>query len=216
MTIHALKRHTGRPLSIAIMLAFVFGCRADDPVKQGAVGELCNGRDDDCRIGLACVVSVCVDPGGGPTYDCGDICSRLAGECGAAEPGCESDCVITTSAWALRARESFGVCLVEDLTCAQAQATFAPQTCYSRIEIPAERFALCEVFAQQALACGAATDDAERVLERCAALARVGPEARWQDPASCGSVIETGNCSEVATCFNQELEIDPPINFVTF
>lgn len=196
-------------MSLAIALLCLFGCRADDLTKQGEVGEVCNGRDNDCREGLICAADGrCEAVASDVTYDCGDICRRLSVECEAIEAGCESDCRQTTGTWARRAREEFGVCLVEDLSCAEAQADFAPQTCYSEIEIPPARFALCEDYALAARDCGVPTGEAERVLERCAAIARVAPEAIWQDPASCGALLETGNCGELATCFNTELDLE--------
>lgn len=199
---------------LLLVLAFLLaGCRAEDLVKQGEVGEVCNGRDNDCRAGLICGASGrCEDAATDVTYDCGDICERLSVECEAAEPQCESDCRLTTNIWATRAREEFGVCLVEGLSCAEARADFAPQTCYSEIEIPAERFALCEDFALAVRDCGAPTADAERVLERCAAIARVAPEVRWLEPAGCGPLLETGNCGELTQCFNTELELEPALD----
>ncbi len=202
-------------LLVVLVVVLVTSCQSDDFVKQGEGGEVCNGRDTDCRQGLVCTSGRCDDPGPGPTYDCGEICARLSA-CDAADPGCEPDCRISTTSWRLPAREKFGVCLVEELTCSEARATFAPQLCYSRIEIPPPRRATCDAFVDAARGCGASNDDAERVLEGCAAIARVRTENVWMEPLRCASVIETGICDEVATCFNQEFELDPAIEFVTF
>ena len=198
-----------------VLVLALLGCRATDDLKQGGHGEHCNGRDLDCRDGLICDNARCTESGPAPTYDCGDICARLSA-CEATVPGCEADCRISTTAWALRAREEFGVCLVEELTCTEAQATFAPQLCYSRITIPQARAETCFSFAEAAQDCGASTADAERILEECAAVARVRTEDVWMGPARCASVIETGICSEVGTCFSQELDLDPVIEFVVF
>lgn len=203
-----------KPLLLVAVVALT-SCHADEQVKQGGLGETCNGRDTDCRDGLVCEVGLCRDPGPGPTYDCGDICRRLS-ECDATDPGCEADCRLSTTSWVLRAREDFGICLVEELTCGEAQATFAPQLCYSRIEIPEERFEVCTAFADAAQACGATLDAAERVIEACAAVARVRSDDVWMAPARCAVVVETGICEQVATCFNQELKLEPAIEFVTF
>lgn len=194
-------------------VALIMACNADDIVRQGEVGELCNGAEDDCRPGLVCAQRICAEPGPPPTYDCGDICARLQ-SCDVALPACEADCRITTSDWIMRAREDFGVCLVEQLTCDEAAASFAPQTCYSRIEIPADRWAVCTALAEAALGCATPRAEAERVLEGCAAIARVGTDEAWAGPLRCDNLIETGVCGELATCFSRELQLEPePVTF---
>lgn len=197
---------------VSLFACLALSCRADDDVRQGEAGEYCNGRDTDCRVGLICNGGICRDPGPPPTYNCSDICARLS-DCDATDPACESDCRISTSEWVMRAREEFGICIVEELSCEEAGAAFAPQTCYARIEIPADRWATCQEFVDASRNCGAPTGDAERVLEGCAAVARVQPTEVWDATAACASAIETGICGELATCFNRELKLDPAIEF---
>lgn len=196
---------------LIVICGCLTACTADDEVQRGDVGEFCNGRDSDCRTGLVCDNSVCVEPGPQPIYDCADICSRLA-ECEAREGTCQSDCRISTTDWELRARNEFGVCMVEDLTCAEALANDPPQLCYSRIEVPTARRARCDSFVDFARECGAPTSTLEQVLEGCVAVARVSREVRWDDTAQCASQLETGICSQVATCFNEVLELSSPVS----
>lgn len=204
---------TARALPYILLLSLVscLGCRADDEVRRGVEGEFCNGRDDDCRAGLLCEAGVCVDLGPASLYSCDEICTRLA-QCDAAEPGCASDCRVTTEDWSGVATDAFGKCLVDELSCAAARERFAPQTCYSRIPVAAERRERCDAFVQDARACGADLETLERVLEGCVALARVSVATRWEATARCASAPETGVCSQTATCFNQELDLDPAIS----
>jgi hypothetical protein len=197
-------------LASMLFVVTVTGCRADDPIRQGDEGEFCNGRDEDCRRGLVCELGVCVLSGPRPVYDCGDVCTRLA-ECDAEVGGCQSDCRLTTTDWSLRARNEFGVCMVEELSCDEARETFTPQVCYSRIEVPDARRTRCDAFVDFARDCGADNDVLERLLEGCVAIARVSKASRWDTTATCEEAMETGICDEVATCFNAELELNPPI-----
>lgn len=195
---------------IPLTASFIGGCRADDEIRRGEQGEFCNGRDEDCRQGLVCELGVCILPGPAPLYDCGDICNRLT-ECDVDEGGCQSDCRLTTNDWSLRARNQFGVCIVEDLTCDEAGEAFAPQTCYSRIEVPTARRARCDGFVDASRECGASNDELERLLEGCVAVARVSTAPRWEQTATCEDAVETGFCDELAPCFNAEFELNPPL-----
>ena len=197
------------PVFIVLVLLCT-ACRAEDEVRRGGAGEFCNGRDDDCRSGLYCEVGICTALGRQTTYSCDDICRRLS-ECGATEAGCASDCRITIDDWAFRAKEEFGVCLVEELSCDEARADFAPQTCYSMIEVPIERRTRCDAFVDTARTCGADLDTLEVLLEGCVAVARVSPASRWESTDRCERAVETGICSGIARCLNDELALDPAI-----
>src|SRR5690606_26517130 len=149
-----------RYLAVVAFACAVLACRADDDTRSGAAGEPCGGRDTDCRDGLLCDLGVCVVAGPAPTYSCDDICARLQ-ECEATDAACPSDCRITTEHWSFRARDEFGICLVEELPCTEARARFAPQTCYSRITFPASRRERCDRFVESARQCGGRLDTLE-------------------------------------------------------
>lgn len=204
--------HMLRSLPILLTLLLVLpACRAEDDIKRGEDGEWCNGRDDDCREGLFCIESRCRAAGRQPTYDCDDICARL-GECEATESGCPSDCRITTSGWRFDARESFGLCLVDELSCSEATASFAPQTCYARIPVPEGRAARCAAFGSAARRCTDDLDKVELVLEACTALARVSRDAAWMETDTCTEPADTGNCAQLATCLDAAFELESPLS----
>ncbi len=181
---------------VASLAASLFACNAEDEMRTGGVGEYCNGRDSDCRAGLVCLQGVCDSLGPRPTYDCDDICERL-GECGALGEACASDCRLTTADWSFAARDEFGICLVEDLTCGEAVADFAPQTCYTRIEIPSERLARCSAFDDTAADCGASLRDREELIETCYALARTSVDDAWRPAEDCADLAD---CAATRAC----------------
>lgn len=168
---------------------FLFGCGADDFTRQGNLGEFCNGRDTDCRPGLLCQQQVCVNANPSP-FDCDAICERFD-SCEASIESCAVACRITVETWSSRALEAFGQCVVEDLTCEEIDGSFAPQTCYERIPIDADREQACE----QAQSRCSLSDDARR---GCFRSARVDIESEWQKSEACVSEIRT--CDEVNLC----------------
>lgn len=198
-------------LRLLLTVLVCVSCRAEDDIRQGAEGELCNGRDEDCRTGLYCEGSICQPLGPQPTYSCDEICARLA-DCDATNSGCASDCRLTIDDWSFRAKDDFGICLVETLSCEEAAAEFAPQTCYERIVVPAARRDRCDSFADAGRDCGADLETREAILEGCVAVARVSPESRWTSTERCARAVETGICSGIARCLNDELELEPAVS----
>jgi len=183
-------------LAALALASAVVSCRAPDEVRRGAVGEWCNGSDDDCRLGLVCERGVCADPGGGPRYSCAEICEHLT-SCEAGSETCVDDCKITIEDWAERAVSDFGICLVEDLSCADARADFAPQTCYERIPIPEDRATSCAAFVEAAKDCNAA----QTVRNNCRQLARVGRQDAWDEAsAACQQAVDASDCDGIRTC----------------
>ncbi len=199
------------PLLVALAALLVLvGCSPDDEVLQGDIGELCNGADSDCRAGLACVQGVCDTPGPQPLYSCDEICTRLAG-CGSQENECVGNCRATIRDWSLRAKNEFGACLVEDLTCEEVLAADSvPQVCYSRIEIPEERAAVCESLIETVVSCDPSVD-LNPFARSCNALARTSPEAVWAETDRCVNAQMTGICSGIATCINDVFAPEPAL-----
>lgn len=191
-------------------LLTLMGCRPEDEILQGDIGEFCNGADSDCRAGLACVQGVCDTPGPQALYSCDEICTRLA-SCDAQEGECVGNCRATIREWGLRAKNEFGACLVEDISCEEAQAAESvPQLCYSRIEIPAERAAVCESLIETIRGCDPSAD-LNPFARSCNALARTSPETVWSETDRCVSAQMTGICSGIATCINDVFAPEPAL-----
>lgn len=197
-------------LTLGVMLP---ACRAEDTVKQGVEGEFCNGEADDCRAGHACVNYRCQSLNGG-SVTCGVMCARLQ-SCNAAESDCEASCQLTFEGlceglpcpWSEAAIEAFGTCIVDELTCAEAQDGNAPQTCYSRIPLDIDRKARCDAFLGAADRCS--TSDREELRQSCYRLARTAPESSWVRTDGCVERIASGVCDEAIRCLNTVFELSP-------
>lgn len=207
-------RALGHPtplLSLALILALallaVSGCRAGDEIKRGAIGEYCNERDADCRVGLVCESSRCKATGDDV---CGAVCEKLDGECAVESNDCLTTCGLTIRAWSERATDAFAECIGE-LSCDEA-ANDAPNLCYNRIEVPQGRDERCEAFTDAARICtDSDTDSTDRVRRSCYAFARVRGEAEWQ-AADCAEALSSGSCSALDLCLNDSFSIDPPVS----
>lgn len=184
-------------------------CTAGEQVKQGDVNEFCKLGDSDCRPGLVCEEGVCQLAGEQPSNDCDAVCARLD-ECGAAESSCVVDCRATTRDWSIEAKELFGECAA-NITCEEAQTSFVPQLCYERIPLDPDRRTQCDFLVGGAREC---TDSAdfEALQTACYRLARTGDEEAWSRLERCESALQVGICSGIATCFNEELSLDPEID----
>ncbi len=179
-------------------------CGAEDETRRGGLGEFCNGRDDDCQTGLACLDGVCDEFGPKPTYSCEEMCARLD-ECGAGQSGCVPDCRATTSTWSLAARNAFSECFVEDITCMEALVDDVPQLCYSQLPLSDDRKQRCDTFVSTASNCGATDAERDDVFQSCYELARTGTDSDWAGTDRCVNALDVGICSGIGTCFNDEL-----------
>ncbi len=196
----------------------LLGCRAGETTKQGIEGEFCNNRDDDCRDGHICEEGVCraIDgPAGSVT--CAEMCSHLE-ECQAGEENCEADCRATIRGtcdglpcpWSDEAVDSFGNCVL-GLSCEETREVDAPQTCYRRIEISADRENRCEAFIAAVGRCNGSASTSE-LRNRCFLLGRTNTDTSWSRTDACVDRVDDGLCNEIETCFNEVFELDPSLD----
>ena len=191
----------------SILALQLTACRSADETRRGEVDEFCNGAENDCRAGLSCLDGVCTDSVGQTEYSCGDFCARLT-ECGAGEDSCVADCRVTIRDWGFDAQDAFTRCGATELTCDEIAATFAPQECYSRIPIAAERQDVCDQFAQTVENCGGSSAN---LATACAGFARVSDDETWSQTQTCVNAVAVGICSGIATCLNSVFELDPAL-----
>jgi hypothetical protein len=197
-------------LLVCVFMGLLGACAAEDRVKQGDVNEFCQSSNDDCRPGLVCSQGICQLPGPQALYGCEEICAKLA-SCNVAESSCVVDCRATTLEWSLPARDTFGVCVVEDITCEEAQNMDVPQVCYERITLRPERKLRCDTFVEVADVCDSSVDT-EPLKTACYRLGRTGDDTQWQATEQCENAIGVGICSGLATCYNDVFELSPPIS----
>ena len=192
-------------------------CRADDTIKQGIDGEFCNNRDDDCRDGHVCDNGVCKSGDSAGTITCAQMCARLEA-CQTGEENCEADCRATIQGtcqtlacpWSAEAVDAFGRCITEELTCAEAQASDAPQECYRRIPMDAVRESRCEAFIAGADRCNPGVSTSE-LRNRCYLLGRTSTDESWARTDACVNRVADGFCAEIEDCFNAVFELSPAI-----
>lgn len=204
-------------LLLVLMCLVVVGCRADDTVKQGIEGEFCNNRDDDCRDGHICQDGVCRATEATGTVTCAQMCARLE-QCQVGEPDCEADCRATIQGtcdtlacpWSSEAVDAFGICITEELTCEEAQANDAPQECYRRIPISADRESRCEAFIAAADRCNPGISTSE-LRNRCYLLGRTSTADSWARTDACVARVSDGFCGEIEDCYNSVFELSPAI-----
>ena len=202
---------------LLVTVSAALGCRADDNVKQGYDGEFCNDRDDDCRDGHICQDGVCrsTEVAG---VTCGQMCQRLE-DCQTGEPNCEADCRATIQGtcqtlacpWSPEAVESFGDCIISELTCDEARGNDAPQECYRRIPISDERAGRCDAFIAAADRCnpGVTTTD---LRNRCFLLGRTSTLESWSRTDPCVDRVAAGACPDIESCYNSVFELSPAID----
>lgn len=211
----------GVALALACSVTALWGCRADDVVKQGVEGEFCNNRDSDCRDGHICEDGICRALESTAGVTCGEMCQRLE-ECATGEEDCEADCRATLAGtceatpcpWTSDAIEAFGTCIIEELTCEEAREADAPNTCYRRIPIPDERANRCDAFVAAATSCSPQVVTTE-LRNRCYLLGRTnGPES-WARTDGCVSRVSDGLCTEIGDCFNAVFELESRLDLGT-
>lgn len=184
------------------------GCRAEMEVKQGASGEYCNGQTDDCRPGLSCVDYICQDLSG--PNRCEEVCDKFE-ECGVTQERCIGACENTIRQWSPEAKETFALCLIEDLSCNEIQALEdPPQECYNRLRLPQERNELCREFADAVTECASDVDTTE-LRRSCRYMARTRSDEVWAYSQECVERVEDGVCPDIFHCLNDTFHIDPPL-----
>ena len=192
-------------LLLSLALSSATGCRADDEIKRGALGEYCNGRDTDCRVGLFCEEGRCQATG---DDICGAVCEKLDDACAVETTNCRATCGLTIEGWSERAQDAFATCIGE-LTCAEA-ADDAPNLCYNRIAIPEGRTERCDDLASAARSCSDA-ETADRIRRGCYAFARVRSESEWT-AVGCDEALEAGMCAALGACLDDAFAFDPPVS----
>lgn len=205
-------------LTLFSVFVLAQGCQAATEIKAGGEGEFCTGADVDCREGFVCVAGTCRGQGGGSgQYSCTTICNRLA-ECSTNEDSCVSSCEATFRGrcagtpcpWSTQAIDSFGKCIVDDLTCEEARAADAPDTCFGRIPLDSNRENRCDAFVAAANRCGAS--NTQTLRNGCVLLAKTATEASWNRTDACVERIAAGDCGGTGTCFNSVFGLMPTID----
>jgi len=210
------RRLFGFVLVLLAAVSLLQACATEEEMLKGGLDEFCNGRDDDCREGLVCLEGVCSTGEDPPVYTCAEMCAKLD-TCDAMETNCLPDCRTTLTGWSQVAKDSFAVCVVEDVTCEEAQTEFVPQLCYSRIPLPTDRKDRCDEFASTVRGCDN-TADTEELLQNCYALGRTGTAEAWSATDRCTNAVSTGICSGIGTCLNDVFSLtlsltdDRPLN----
>ena len=186
-----------------IIVTLMLGCRADDTIKQGADGEFCNDSDLDCRPGHICDRSFCRAQAIDGT-NCESMCQRIA-FCEADEPDCLQTCLATIAGgcsaenpcpWSDEAVDTFGSCIINDLSCAELQSGDAPQICYEQIPLNEERRAICDGLIEAGTSCEPGADTV-RLRSACYRLARTTTDEGFARVDECTDRVEDGFCSEI-------------------
>lgn len=202
---------------VVAFFALIAGCTAEQKIKQGAEGEICNDRDLDCREGHVCNLGVCVRVDGG-AYSCADVCEKLI-SCQAASgtEACIAQCRNQFEGacseelpcpWSDTAIDIYSACIVEDLTCDDLSDPIAARdTCFATLPYPEDRATVCESFVQAAAQCSSDANTPELEL-RCARLARTTTEESWSRTEACETRVADGFCNEIEDCLNSVFEIN--------
>lgn len=191
-------------LSLAFLPLLATGCTAEAEIKQGALGEYCNGFSDDCRPGLACINSVCQ----GMAYEsnCAAICGRLE-ECGRFQPNCSAACDNTIRQWGVEPVEDFTACMSEDLSCEELQEVDEPpQECYNRLALPTVRAERCEDFIVAANDCEVSSTTELR--RECRYMGRTRAEEHWAYSDECVDRVTDGVCDDILDCFTEVFNLE--------
>jgi hypothetical protein len=199
-------------LLIALLAVLAMGmtaCRATEEVKQGYAGEHCNGVDLDCRPGYLCDRSVCRAELEQTGVTCETMCRRLE-ICETNEENCLAKCRNTIREWSPEAIEAFGECIISGLTCEEARTVVAHQVCYERIPIVDGRRDRCTYFVEAARSCDN-TVNTLKLRDECLYMARTRSQQVWTRTDACVERVEDGFCDEIADCFNEVFQLEPPL-----
>ena len=198
-------------LCAALIAAFALpACTASETTLQGGMGEYCNGFDDDCRAPLVCENYICVCQ---DCYwdECTEICNRLD-SCDTPLDNCHGSCLNTTQQWGEDQLDQFRTCFVDDLSCADLQASDdPPQTCYRELPLPDERAERCSDFVDEARRCGAPTDAIDGLSDDCRVMARTRGDDVWAYSDECVERIDDGVCRDILDCLDETFQLDPPL-----
>lgn len=202
----------------ALVLATAWGCRADDEIKQGVEGEVCTVNDFDCRDGNVCDRGFCrasVIDGS----NCEAMCERIS-LCDAEEPDCLEACFATTNGacseanpcpWSDEVVDTFGTCIVEELTCEQIRTENAQGLCLARLPVDERRADVCDDLTQAAITCNPDADTGD-LDQRCDLLARTATDAGFQRADTCFERVVDGFCAEIEECLNSVFVLNPNLD----
>ncbi len=204
-------------LTVFSLFILSMGCQAATEVKSGGEGEFCTGADIDCREGFVCVANTCRGQGGSSEYSCSSICERLD-FCATGEQDCVSSCIATFNGqctgtacpWSSDARQAFGKCIVDDLSCDEAREN-GPDLCFGRLLILEDRKERCDAFVAAANRCGANRTDG--LESGCELLGKTATQDSWNRTDACVDRIAADDCGGTETCFNDVFNLSPGINF---
>ncbi|MBA2664959.1 MAG: hypothetical protein H0U74_21915 [Bradymonadaceae bacterium] len=186
------------------------GCRADEEVKQGYEGELCFASSD-CRQGFMCnEFSVCSTLEIG-ALSCDTLCARMDA-CEAPQERCAEACRNTVQGWSEQAFESFGECILTGLSCEEMRTEYAPQVCYERVPLSAERDARCGSFIDAVKSCDASASTIA-LRNSCRLIARTRTDELWKNTDACAARVVDGVCSEIFTCLNSVFNLTPALDY---
>lgn len=207
-----------RLLILLIALIFLGSCTAEDEVKRGEDNEYCASSNADCREGFLCDRNRCraIEIDG---TNCESMLQKI-NFCNAEQPDFLQTCLNTINGncpednpcpWSDEAVESFGTCVVDDLTCDQIINDNAPQICYSAIPLDQEREQICQNFIVATNLC-VADQNTDELRSQCFYLARTSTEASWLRVFECTARINDGFCAEIGDCLNAVFNLDPTYN----
>lgn len=213
MSTHALKSYLGLPVLCLAVALSLFNCKASTDQKRGGCGEFCNNVDIDCREGLVCEQNECVEIREGTCglpenirVTCENICSRFERcQVPGNQSNCFDSCTQTIEDWNDNAVNTFGRCLIDDLSCQRLQQQDeATQTCYQRISLPSNRRSICERV-QQTFQQNQCVDGRyiKSFMRGCLDSARTDREAIWKDVLDCRNAAQQGDCQLTRQCTSQ-------------
>lgn len=187
-------------LYFAALTLVLPACNASTETKQGARGEYCKNRDDDCREGLVCADQVCVALNSLVDQACQRSCEKIS-SCGLEDIDCISECAETIKDWSEPVIDKFSGCIADELDCEELGASDneAAQICYDRLELKPERLLQCRELRNALLDCNDDYDPAE-FEQRCLRMARTTDEETWSKTDTCA---QTDQCSDTNECVHE-------------
>lgn len=207
------NRYTFIALGLLLSLALLLpGCTAEEEVKLGGDGEVC-GFDGDCRSTHQCINFLCLPLDPGQRTACEDICTRFD-ECNVDQPNCVGDCGNTVREWSPEATENFRICLAEELSCSELlDRENPPQYCYNRLELPEDRWLLCQDFIASVQACDSSVD-VRKLRDECRFFARTRSDEIWEARTDlCVQRLEDNVCFDIFECLNDIFQLEDPLSY---
>ena len=208
--------------TLSLPLVFGLGCIAVQEDSRGFDGEFCT-VNSHCQAGDQCINKVCVatpevDLSTSEGRNCDKICTYLQRSCGSTDQSCYRSCLGIVTDWKPAAQESFSACFAgEDsssISCDEALKDDAPNICYNRIPLAADRQSRCDNFVSRARFNTTGSDEEFVELRKtCQQIGRVYPDVEWNKTAACA---DNGlNTEQFVDCLNKVFILSPKLVFKT-